>query len=73
MQHPGEETPFCKILAGKFPKFSAGTLNFSARKILGIFHLGRDFKKSSGFVVSYYFLKVAFKTGAATSALSKGI
>ena len=50
---------------GKFPKVSAGTLNFSAGKILGSSHLGGEFKKSSGdfknssgFVVLKQFQKV---------------
>ena len=46
--HPAEQTPSCKSSAGKFPKFSAGTLNFSAGKILGISNLGGEFQKCSG-------------------------
>ena len=64
-EHPAEQTPSCKSSAGKFPKFSAGTLNFSAGKILGISHLGgefnkssEDFKNSSRFVVLKQFQKV---------------
>ena len=50
---------------GQVSKFSAGTLNFSAGKILDISHLGgefkkssEDFKNSSGFVVLKQFQKV---------------
>ena len=45
--HPDEQTVPCKDLVKKCPKFPVGKLNFSAGKILGIFHLSRDFINSS--------------------------